>query len=289
MGGGYQMLMGVMPVVGLLIDAFRTGERIPQSAYPEDWWQGMERSSLGWIEDCLVQEWIPAMPAVEKALVVGADVADVGCGRGQCLIKLAVAYPNSRFVGYDHFAPGIERANQLAAEYGVADRLHFEFRDASAGIPGQFDVITTFDVIHDGVDPSQLLREIRGALRPGGTFVCLDANCSERLAQNHAPSGVFLHGLSVLYCLNTSLAEGGAGLGTLGVHERSMLRELCTASGFSNVRHVPINNPLKILYEVSTPVSEFTASPTATHAVSYDPRISGHPTRSITGRDEDTW
>jgi hypothetical protein len=40
----------------------------------------------------LLQQWIPAMPAVQSKLQRGARVADVGCGRGRALIKLAQAF-----------------------------------------------------------------------------------------------------------------------------------------------------------------------------------------------------
>lgn len=33
------------------------------------------------------------------------------------------------------------------------------------------------------------------------------------------PLGATLHGVNVLYCMTTSLAQDGEGLGTLGLHE----------------------------------------------------------------------
>jgi ubiquinone/menaquinone biosynthesis C-methylase UbiE len=59
----------------------------------------------------LLQEWIPAVPEVKTKPEKGALVADVGCGRGRAIIKLAQAFPNSRFVGYDIFEPVIQYAN----------------------------------------------------------------------------------------------------------------------------------------------------------------------------------
>ena len=40
------------------------------------------------------------VPDVKTKLEKGALVADVGCGRGRAIIKLAQAFPNSKFVGY---------------------------------------------------------------------------------------------------------------------------------------------------------------------------------------------
>ncbi len=57
------------------------------------------------------------------------------------------------------------------------------------------------------------------------------------------------HGFSVLYCMTTSLGNGGVGLGTVGLHEPK-LRELCAEGGFSSVRRVPLENPFNTLYEV---------------------------------------
>lgn len=176
-------------------------------------------------------------------------VADVGCGRGRALVKLAGAYPASRYVGYDVFEPSIARARAHAQTAGVADRVRFEVLDVSQGLPEQYDVITTFDVVHDAVDPRGLLRTIRAALPPDGIYVCLDINCSDRLEDNLGPLGALFLGFSVLYCMTTSLAGGGEGLGTVGFHEPKV-RELCADAGFGHVQRVAMENPFNSLYEI---------------------------------------
>ena len=109
-------------------------------------------------------------------------------------------------------------------------------------------MITTFAVVHDAVDPLQLLQSIRRALRPGGVYVCLDINCSDKLEENANPLGAMFHSVSIFYYMTMSLANHGAGLGTLGFHE-AKVRELCEKAGFSSVRRVPLENPFNILYE----------------------------------------
>ena len=111
-------------------------------------------------------------------------------------------------------------------------------------------MIFTFDVIHDSVDPLGLLRAVRVALRPGGRYVCLDINASHRLEENAGPLGAMFYSFSVLYCMTTSLAHGGAGLGTCGFNEKTV-RELCAQAGFRDVRRLPLENPFNILYELS--------------------------------------
>ena len=248
-GGVYEMLPALIAVLDRVTESFRHGGGVPQSAYDARVWDGLERFSMGWFENLLTQQWIPAMPDVQAKLENGALVADIGCGRGRALIKMAQAFPKSRYVGYDVFQPSIDRATANAHAAGVADRLSFQQLDASAGLPEQYDVIATFDVVHDAADPRGMLRSIRRGLRPDGVYVCLDINCSDKLEENAGPLGAMFHGFSVLYCMTTSLANGGVGLGTLGLHEPKV-RELCAEAGFSSVRRVPLENPFNSLYEV---------------------------------------
>jgi 2-polyprenyl-3-methyl-5-hydroxy-6-metoxy-1,4-benzoquinol methylase len=248
-GGVHEMLPALAGVLDQVIESFRRGGGVPQSAYDVHFWDGGERFTMGWFENLLTQQWIPAMPDVKAKLERGALVADVGCGRGRALIKMAQVFPKSRYVGYDVFQPSVDRATANAKAAGVADQVSFHQLDASTGLPEQYDVITTFDVVHDAADPGSLLRSIRAALHPDGTYVCLDINCSNRLEENAGPLGAMFHGFSVLYCMTTSLANGGVGLGTLGLHEPKM-RELCAEAGLRNVRRVPMENPFNQLYEV---------------------------------------
>ena len=248
-GGIYQMMTGMTGVLDELTAAFRSGGGVPQSAYSADMWDGLDRFTNGWFENLLIQQWIPAMPDVQTKLESGARVADVGCGSGRAIIKLAQAFPRARYVGYDIFGPTIESATENARAAGVADRVRFTQHDVSQGIPEQYDVITTFDVIHDAVDPAGLLRTIRRSLREDGVYVCLDINCSDKLQENKGPLGAMFYGFSVLYCMTTSLAGGGTGLGTLGFHEPKA-RELCAEAGFRKLRRVPLENPFNNLYEI---------------------------------------
>ena len=247
-GGLHQMMTGQLSVLDRLLQAFRQGGGVPQSAYDPSLWEGMERASLGRFESMLVQQWLPAMPDVVALLERGCDVADIGCGAGHALIKLARTYPQSRYVGYDVFEPSVARATANAEAAGVADRVGFQQLDASTGLPTQYDVITTFDVVHDAVDPGGLLRAIRQALRPVGRYVCVEVNCSAKLEENVGPISTLFHAFSVFYCLTTSLANQGAGLGALGLPEPKM-QEMCAAAGFSSVRLLPLQNPFNNVYE----------------------------------------
>jgi SAM-dependent methyltransferase len=248
-GGGYQLMLAEIGQIDRVAEAFRTGGGVPLSAYGESLLAGQERFSAGWVDNLLTQVWLPAMPEVQAKLERGAAVADVGCGSGLALIKLAQAYPNSYYVGYDALESVTVRATRNARAAGVAERVRFQPLDAARGLPAQYDLITTFDVVHDAADPPALLRAILQALKPDGSYVCVEMSCSDKLEENAGPIGTLFHGISVLYCLTTSLAEGGPGLGTLGLPE-PRLRELATEAGFSRVTRVPLENPFNTLYEM---------------------------------------
>lgn len=248
--GGYQEFLGAMQILPQLVDAFRDGGGVPQSAYPTDFWDGLSRFTAGWHENLLVQVWVPAIPEVMAKLQAGCRYADVGCGQGLALIKLAQAFPHSTFVGYDAFEGSLAGAREAAAEAGVGDRVSFELRDIAAQpLEDPFDIVSTFDVIHDAVDPVALLRGIHAGLAPNGHYLLLDINCADDPADNQGPLAALFYGFSVTYCMTTSLAHGGAGLGTCGLPP-AVANRLCVEAGFSSVERVDLENPFNILYEV---------------------------------------
>ena len=249
-GGVHQELIGAIQRYHQVAEAFRTGGGVRPADLHPDVWAGTSRFTAQWHQNTLVQQWLPLVPDTTARLRAGARVADVGCGTGQALIALARAFPVITGTGYDTHPPVIEQARQAAARAGVADRISYQVLDAAAELPESFDVITTFDMVHDAIDPLGLLRSIHDALRSGGRYLCLEINCSDQAADNTGPIATLLYGFSVLYCMTTSLADGGEGLGTLGL-PAPVLRQLAGKAGFTHVRQVEMDNPFNSLYELT--------------------------------------
>lgn len=248
-GGAYQSLFAEVKILDKLLKVFREGGGVPPHDYDENEWAGTERLTATWFENLLVQQWIPAVPDVKAKLEQGVKVADVGCGRGRALIKLAQAFPNSQYIGYDVYGPAVDQATANAEAAGVADRVSFKQWDVTNGFPERYDLITSFDVIHDMVNPRKALHEICKALKPDGTYLLLEINSKDKLEENAGPMGTLFYSWSILYCMTTSLALGGEGLGTAGLPE-SKLREFCREAGFSQVRRLPIEDPFNVVYEI---------------------------------------
>jgi SAM-dependent methyltransferase len=249
-GGAYQGLLAEVKILDKLAKVFKEGGGVPPQDYDENEWAGIERLTATWSENLLVQRWIPAIPDVKAKLERGIKVADVGCGRGRAIIRLAQAFPNSRYVGYDVHGPSVAQATTNAEAAGVADRVSFKQLDVTNGFSERYDLITSFDVIHDMVNPRKALREICKALVPNGTYLLLELNSKDKLEENVGPIGTLFYSWSVLYGMTTSLALGGEGLGTAGLPE-SKLREFCREAGFSQVRRLPIiEDPFNVVYEI---------------------------------------
>ena len=248
-GGACHELGGMLPALERIIEAFRAGGGVPQAAYPDDAYTGMARFTAAWFDHHLLGAWLPLLPELRGRLEHGVRWADVGCGAGRAVIRLAQEFPQSTFAGFDVFPAQVERARAAAEEAGVADRVSFEVADAAKGIPGTWDVISTFDVVHDAVDPDALVAGIRRSLAGDGTYLMLEINCADEHADNRGPLATILYGFSVLYCMTTSLAQGGAGLGTCGCPP-AVVDRIGHGAGFGTVHEVPIGDPFNRLYEL---------------------------------------
>jgi 2-polyprenyl-3-methyl-5-hydroxy-6-metoxy-1,4-benzoquinol methylase len=247
-GGLLQMIVPTVTVAPQVAEAFKTGRGVTQDQYLPDMYEAIERMTAPWYKHELIQAWIPAMPGVQEKLEAGGSACDVGCGSGRAPITIAKAFPLAEIHGYDVHAGSIERARATAQGDGVGDRVTFTIGDGAELPKGRFDLLSTFDVVHDSVDPVGLMSAIRGALREDGTYLMLEMNASGDVEENRNPLGKFLYNVSTLYCMTTSLAHGGAGIGACMGEEKA--RELAYAAGFTRFRKLPIEEPFSVLYEL---------------------------------------
>ena len=247
-GGFLEFIVPCISQAPKVLKAFRTGKGVPQRAYPPETFEAIERSSAGWFRHRLVPEWLPTMPGVVEKLAAGGAYADVGCGSGRAAITVARAFEKARVFGYDNHAGSIARARKNARTEGVARRITFETKDAKRMPAGRFDLVSTFDVVHDAADPVGLMKAIRRSLAPDGTYLLLETNAAPSVEGNVNPIGKFLYSVSTLYCMTQSLAAGGPGLGAAMGEPKA--RALAGKAGFGSFRRLPIEDPFSVLYEL---------------------------------------
>ncbi|MDE3179448.1 MAG: methyltransferase domain-containing protein [Acidobacteriota bacterium] len=248
-GGLSQMIPDQYRVMPRVMEAFKRGGGVPYSDFAEDTFVGTERLFRPGYINFLAQQWLASMPDIMNKLEAGAVVADVGCGRGAALLQVAARVPNSRFTGYDNYAPGIEYANENARKHGLSGRLSYEVRN-SASLPqtAEFDLVMTLDCLHDMVDPEGCARSIRGALKPDGTWFVIEPNMADKLEQNINPIGRLFYSVSTLQCMTCSLAYSGAGYGA-GMGPANV-RKVAESAGFKHFRKLPIENPFNQFFEI---------------------------------------
>jgi SAM-dependent methyltransferase len=234
-------------------DSFRTGLGLSYDELGPEAARGVERLLAPWFKHALIPKALPALDGVVAKLEAGARVADVGCGAGVALCEMAKHYPSSDFHGYDISQYALDRANAHKGELGLQNVTFHDANHVMLPESPSFDLITTFDCIHDMAHPSTVIRAIREALKADGTWFVADIHCGESLDENLAegsPMLPMLYGFSILCCMSSSLSEpDGEGLGTVGFGEQ-VARRMTEEAGFSNFRRHDFDNPLNAYYEI---------------------------------------
>lgn len=230
-----------------VLQCFETGEGTRYDDY-HCFHHVMAEDSAQSVVDSLFDTILPLAPELDTRLKAGIDVLDAGCGEGRALIALARHYPESRFTGYDLCDDAIATAQWSASSAGL-ENVTFRVRDLTGFCePERYDLVTSFDAIHDQKDPQGLLRGIHGALRPGGVYLVQDIGGSAKLENNlDFPFAPFLYTASCLHCMPVSLGQGGDGLGTMWGWETALA--MLVAAGFdAPERHVLEHDPMNVWF-----------------------------------------
>lgn len=250
--GGFGALPAQMAVLERLPESFRSGLGLPYDAFGPEGNRGVERMFAPWYRTQLVPVALPALDGVLPKLAQGAKVADVGCGAGVALVEMARTFPGSEFHGYDISEHALALAEKNRAAAGLENlSFHHARRDPLPAGAG-FDLVTTFDCLHDMAHPGEAMRAIRAAIEPDGTWLIADIKSHptfEETLENNPGAGM-MYAFSVLSCMSSALSEpGGAGLGTLGFTEE-IAREMTREAGFERFRRLEFEHPMNAYYEV---------------------------------------
>jgi 2-polyprenyl-3-methyl-5-hydroxy-6-metoxy-1,4-benzoquinol methylase len=230
-----------------VIRCFETGEGTTYGDYP-CFHRLMAEDSGQTVTAGLFEYVLPLVDGIEARLEAEIDVLDAGCGWGSAVIAMAERYPTSRFAGSDLCDDATAFASKAARDAGLSN-VRFERRDLTGyAEPSTWDLVTSFDAVHDQKDPEGLVRGLRASLKPGGVYLMQDIGGSARLENNlEFPMAAFLYAISCAHCTPVSIGQGGAGLGTMWGWETAerMLKE----AGFATVeRHVLPHDPMNVWF-----------------------------------------
>lgn len=238
--GNIAVFAQYIPMMGTVeddvIQCFQQGGGVPYEKYPR-FHEVMAEDSAQTVLSSLEAHILPLAPGLVERLHQGIRVLDVGCGRGKAINLLAEKFPNSDFFGVDLSEEAIAYANNEAKQKGLSnatftaqDVTDFHQQDHQS----LFDLITTFDAVHDQAKPLNVLKGIYGALKDDGIYLMQDIHSSSEVQNNmEHPVGPLLYSLSTTHCMTVSLAQGGDGLGTMWGQE--LAKTLLQEAGFTNV------------------------------------------------------
>jgi ubiquinone/menaquinone biosynthesis C-methylase UbiE len=194
-----------------------------------------------------VPNWLPALDGVVAKLRAGGKGADLGCGLGASTVLLAEAYPKTRILGSDYHQASVDTARKRAADAGVADRARFEVASAQTFSGVGYDLVATFDCLHDMGDPVGAARHIRQALDADGTWLIVEPLAGDTLAENLNPVGRVYYSGSTFVCVpNARSQPGGYALGAQA--GEAAIRQVAGQAGFSRFRRAA-ETPFNAVYE----------------------------------------
>jgi 2-polyprenyl-3-methyl-5-hydroxy-6-metoxy-1,4-benzoquinol methylase len=247
-----QLMVGTVHPLPAILDAFRTGHGVPFGEYGPDMREGQAGLNRAAFLQQLGREWLPRIADVHTRLLSDppARAAEIGCGAGWASVALALAYPHVCVDGFDLDPPSVALARANACQSGVADRVHFEVRDAAGSAAGEaYDLVLAFECIHDMADPVAALRTMRSMAGAHGAVIVMDERVGQSFANRNEETEWFMYGFSVLHCLPACMADQpSAATGT--VMRPNTLRQYAREAGFAEVAVLPIENAFYTFYRM---------------------------------------
>ena len=250
--GMFHRLPQTMGALEAMPEAFRTGVGHDYDSHGPEGAVGIERSFEPWNQNFLIPIVIPALDGMKKKLTDGIRVADIGCGSGGAALLLGATFPNSTIDGFDISKFALERAEERKSESGSRNVSFFDPREHPIADDNSYDLICTFDCIHDMTHPTEMMRTIRRALKDDGTWLLVDIKAHDSLEMNVTknPMASLLYGISVLSCMSSAMSEaGGEGLGTLGL-SASRAESMARDAGFTQFKKLDVDHSVNAFYEV---------------------------------------
>ena len=150
------------------------------SKLASDWWDPDGASAmlhklnpvrLKYIRDWIDQHW--QCDECSRTPLEGKTALDVGCGAG--LLCEPLARLGAKVTGID----ASEDVIAIAREHAAAMRLAIDYRAGDIqDLEGQYDLITSLEVIEHVAEPAAFLRALAKRLAPGGLLILSTPNAT---------------------------------------------------------------------------------------------------------------
>jgi 2-polyprenyl-3-methyl-5-hydroxy-6-metoxy-1,4-benzoquinol methylase len=234
-----------------IAESFRTGIGMTYEQQGDAAAVGLARMTGPWSRLALTSTILPALDGVVDKLTAGASVVDIGCGGGVTLTTIAEAFPLTKCVGYDPSSVAIGLARRRATDMGLTNVTFVAAGGEDLPPDADYDLVLTFDCLHDMPRPDRTADAVRAAIANTGTWLIKDIRSTGDIERDRRnPLLAMFYGFSVASCLQSAMSEpDGLGLGTLGLHP-ARAEELVAASGFTSFATHDLDDAANLYYEV---------------------------------------
>jgi hypothetical protein len=231
--GMFHRLPQTMESLKRMPESFRTGVGFNYDSHGPDGAIGIERSFEPWNNANLVPVVLPAVGIVDT-LRAGANVADVGCGAGGAVLRMAKEFPKSNIVGYDISQYALARANERLGAAGLTNARFADPKVEPLPTDQSLHFVCTFDCIHDMTHPLAVMK----------------AHDTFAMNAEKNPMASLMYGISVLSCMSSALSSpDGAGLGTLGLSEMTA-ESMARTAGFTKFERLDVEHSVNAFYAI---------------------------------------
>jgi 2-polyprenyl-6-hydroxyphenyl methylase/3-demethylubiquinone-9 3-methyltransferase len=168
-----------MPDATISTATIRPEEAAHFGALAEDWWDPKGSSALlhkmnplrlAFIRDCIEAHW--SVGTSEPRPLTGKRALDVGCGAG--LLAEPLARLGAKVTGVDAAPENIAAARAHAAGMGL--EIDYRAGELERLAPGQFDLVTSMEVLEHVADKAAFLGQLARHLAPDGLLVLSTPN-----------------------------------------------------------------------------------------------------------------
>jgi 2-polyprenyl-3-methyl-5-hydroxy-6-metoxy-1,4-benzoquinol methylase len=118
----------------------------------------------------MVDQLFPLVPGTLEQMESGANLLLADCGGGKALHRMALRFPQSRFVGIDVLPWNVSSAASHARAAGIGNLWFHQDSPDEIEVPPIYHVVVSLDPCSRSKYQPHWIVQIAGSVRPGGVL-----------------------------------------------------------------------------------------------------------------------